>query len=140
MTPIFGKQLDFVSSVLDAKRQPVDAGIDAEEALADQSHIGCAILQGRNANTRQLCDSVFQFLHHFDAPDRGTCTESSVRVHRNGCRLLASLRLLARRLAVGSTFPARNLKRCRVTRDLILQLVDEIGGYFRGGHIPPSSG
>lgn len=32
MTKLFGKQLDFVASVLDAKRQPVNAGIDAAEA------------------------------------------------------------------------------------------------------------
>jgi hypothetical protein len=32
MTTLFGKQLNFVAAVFDAKRQPVNAGIDQAEA------------------------------------------------------------------------------------------------------------
>jgi hypothetical protein len=56
MTKLFGKQLDFVASVLDAKRQPVNAGIDSAEAqvraslasqyakVVMQIFVSCAIL------------------------------------------------------------------------------------------------
>jgi hypothetical protein len=37
---VFGKQLDFVSSVIDAKRQPVNAGVDSAEAQARASLAG----------------------------------------------------------------------------------------------------
>jgi hypothetical protein len=40
MAKLFGKQLDFVASVIDAKRQPVNAGIDPAEAQARASLAG----------------------------------------------------------------------------------------------------
>jgi len=40
MKQLFGKQLAFVASVLDAKRQPVNAGIDPAKAQARASLAG----------------------------------------------------------------------------------------------------
>jgi hypothetical protein len=70
MSNLFGKQLEFVAAVLDARRQPVNAGIDPAEAQARAALAGqyTKVIMQVVVSSAILIFSFFILLHNNQEP------------------------------------------------------------------------